>query len=46
MRKRKRVAPLRTEPYSEQQLTGLREHFCGVENIDPELPPQMAQIAS
>ncbi len=26
MRKRKRVGPLRTEPYSEQQLAGLREH--------------------
>ena len=26
MRKRKRIAPMRTEPYSEQQLTGLREH--------------------
>lgn len=26
MRKRKRVAPPRTEPYTEQQLTGLREH--------------------
>lgn len=26
MRKRKRVAPPRTEPYSEQQLAGLREH--------------------
>jgi hypothetical protein len=26
MRKRKRVAPPRSEPYSEQQLAGLREH--------------------
>jgi hypothetical protein len=26
MRKRKRVAPVRTEPYSEQQISGLRGH--------------------
>ena len=28
MRKRKRVAPSRIEPYTEQQLAGLREHHA------------------